>query len=66
MFQETSLQFMRTFSNDIGRGNMGTHYPSKEQASSRTNTDGKEYVKHRITGEKKHLRKGKDKDHRID
>ena len=28
--------------NDIRRGNMGTHQPSKEQASSRTNKDGKE------------------------
>ena len=31
---------MRTSSNDIRRGNMGTH-PSKEQDSSRTNKDGK-------------------------
>ena len=32
--------------------NMGTHHPCKEQASSHTNKDGKEYVKHHIPGEK--------------
>ena len=37
---------MRTSSNDIRRGNMGIHQPGKEQASSRTNKDGKKYVKH--------------------
>ena len=46
MLEETSLQLMRTSSNDIRRGNMGAHHPSKEQASSRTNKDGKEYVKY--------------------
>ena len=30
------LQLMRTSSNDIRRGNMGTHHPCKKQASSRT------------------------------
>ena len=44
MLEKTSLQLMRTSSNGIWRGNMGTHHPSKEQASSRTNKDGKEYV----------------------
>jgi len=48
MLEETSLQFMRTSSNDIRRGNMGTYHSSKEQSSSRTNKDGKEYVKHHI------------------
>ena len=51
MLEETSLQLMRTSSNDIRRGNMGTHHPSKEQASSRTNKDEKEYVKYHITGQ---------------
>ena len=47
---------MRTSSNEIRRGNMGTHQPSKEQASSRTNIDGKKYVKHYIPGKNnKHL-----------
>jgi len=50
MFEETSLQVMRTSSNDIWRGNKGSHQPSKEQVRSRTNKDGKEYVKHRISG----------------
>ncbi|KAK2154452.1 hypothetical protein NP493_2190g00018 [Ridgeia piscesae] len=41
---------------------MGTHHPSKAQASSRANKDGKEYVKHHIPGqENKHLGKRKDK-----
>jgi len=31
MLDETSLQFMHTSSNDITRGNMGTHQPNKEQ-----------------------------------
>ena len=40
---------------------MATHHPSKEQASSRTNKDGKEYVKHHIPGQKnKHMDKRKD------
>ena len=51
--EETSLQVMRIFSNDIRRGNMDTHYPSKEQASSRANKDRKENVKHHIPGQKK-------------
>ena len=51
---------MHTSSNDIQRGNMGTHHPSKEQASSRTNKDGKECVKHHIPGHKnKHVGKRK-------
>ena len=55
---------MRISSNDVGRGNMGTHYPSKEQTCSRTNEDGKENVKHHIPGQKnKHLGKIKDKGH---
>ena len=44
---------MHTSTNDILHGNMGTHHPSKEQASSRTNKDGKEYVKHHIQGQNK-------------
>ncbi|KAK2189674.1 hypothetical protein NP493_100g07014 [Ridgeia piscesae] len=48
---------MRTSSNDIRRGNMGTHHPSKEQASSRTNKDGQEYVKHHVPGQKSGLEK---------
>ena len=39
---------MHTSSNDIRRRNTGTHQPNKEQASRRTNKDGKEYVKHHI------------------
>ena len=30
--------------NDIKRGHMGIHHPCKEQASSRTNKNGKEYM----------------------
>ena len=39
------------------RRNMGTHHPSKEQASGRTtNKDGKEYVRHHIPRQKnKHI-----------
>ena len=48
MTKETSLQLMRTSSNDIQRGN-------KEQTSSRTNTDGKVYVKHHIPGQKTNI-----------
>ena len=44
---------MRTSSIDIRRGNTDSHHPSKEQASSHTNKDGKEYVKHHIPGQKK-------------
>ena len=44
---------------------MGTHHPTKEQASSRTNKYGKEYVKHHVLGQKnKHQGKRKDKGHR--
>ena len=58
---------MRTCSNDVQHGNMGTHHPSKVQASSPTNEDGKEYVKHHKPGEKsKHLDKRKDVGHRHD
>ena len=35
---------MHTSSNEIRLGNMGTHHPSKEQASSRTNKDEREYI----------------------
>ena len=42
---------MHTSSNGIWRGNKGTHQPSKEQAGSHTNKDGKEYVKHHIPGQ---------------
>ena len=57
----------RPRSKDILREHMGTHHPSKEQASSRTNKDRKEYVKHHIPGQKgKHLGKIKDKGHRHD
>ena len=67
MLEKISLQVMRTPSNDIRCGNMDTHHPSKEQASSRTNKDGKTYVKHQIPVQKnKHLGKRKDKDHRRD
>ena len=39
----------------------------KEQASNRTNKDGKEYVKHHIPGQKnKYLGKKKDQGHRRD
>ena len=56
-----NLKLMRTSSNDIRRGNKGTHHPGKEQVNNRTNKDGKEYVKHHIPGQKnKHLGKGKD------
>ena len=48
VLEETSLQLMPISSSDIKRGNMGTHQPSKEQASSNTNKDGKGYVKHHI------------------
>ena len=33
MLEDTSLKLVRTSSNDIRRGNMGTHHPSKEKAS---------------------------------
>ena len=52
MLEETSLQLMRTSSNNIRRGHMSTHHPSKDQASSRTYKYGKEYVKHHIPGQK--------------
>ena len=66
MREETNLHLMRTSSNDIRHENMGTHHPSKEQASSRKNNDGKENVKHHIQGQKKHLGKRKDKGQRRD
>ena len=55
-------------SNDMRRGNMGTHQPSKEQASSRTNKDVKEYVKHHIPyrDRNKNLVKRKEMGHRLD
>ena len=55
MLDETHLQLMRTSSNDMPRGNMGTHHPCKEQSSSRINKDGKEYVKHNIPGTEKSI-----------
>ena len=55
------------FQLDIRGENMGTHHPNKEQASSRTNKDGKEYVKHHIPGQKnKHLGKRTEQGHRHD
>ena len=36
---------MRISSNGVRRGNMGTHHPGKEQASSRTNKDVREKTK---------------------
>ena len=35
MFEQTSLQLMRTSINDIRRGNMDTHQPNKEQAQTK-------------------------------
>ena len=56
---------MRTSSNDIRRGIMGTHHPSKEQAHNRTDKDGKEYIKMYIRRQKnKRLGKRKDKRYR--
>ena len=53
---------MHTSSNDIRRVHISTHHTSKEQGNSRTNKDGKEYVKHHIPGQKnKHLGKRKEK-----
>ena len=40
-------------SNDIRRVNKGIHQPSKEQASSCTNKDGKKHAKHYIPEQKK-------------
>ena len=55
---------MRISSNDVGRENMATHYPSKEQTSSRTDKDVKENVKNHIPGQKnKHMGKRKYKNH---
>ncbi len=62
MLEEISLQLMRTSSNDIRHGNIGTHQPRKEQASSRTSKDGKNYVTQHIPGQKnKHLVREKTK-----
>ena len=62
--RQVRTSIVRTSSNDIRRGNMGIHHPSKEQASSRTNKDGKKYVKHHIPGQKnKYQGKKKDKGH---
>ena len=44
---------MRTSNNITPRANMGTHYPSKEHTSSRTNKDGKKYVIDYIPGREK-------------
>jgi len=66
MLEDTSLQLKRTSSNDIWRGNMGTHHPSKEQATSRTNKDGKEYVKHPIPDRTPKTSVKKTKGHRRD
>jgi len=51
MLEATNLRLMPTSSNDIRRGNMSTHHQNKEQVSSRTNKDGKEYVKQNIPGQ---------------
>ena len=65
MLEEINLHLMLTSSNDLRRGNMGTHHPSKEQGSSRTNKNGKEYVIHHMQEQKnKHLGKRKDNGHR--
>ena len=64
-FKCTSL--MRTSGSGLWHRNMGTHQPSKEQASSHKNKNGKKYVKHHISGQKnKHLDKRKDNGHRCD
>ena len=34
MIEETSLQLMRTSSNDIRRGNMGTHHQAKNKLTA--------------------------------
>ena len=52
LLEEISIQLMRTSSNDIRRGNMGTRQSSKDQASNRTNKYGNEYAKHHINGQK--------------
>ena len=58
---------MRNSSNDIRRGDTDTHEPGKEQTSSRTNKDGKKYVKHNISGQKnKPMGSRKDKGRRRD
>ena len=41
--------------NYLQRRNTGTHHPNKEQASSRTNKDGKEYGKHLIPRQKTNI-----------
>ena len=65
--QIENFESLRTSSNDIRRRDMGIHHPSKEQASSRTNKNGKEYVKHHIPGQKnKHMDKRKNQGHRED
>ena len=65
VIEETNLKLVHFFGNDIRRGNMDTHNPCKEQASSRTNKDGKEYFKHYILEQKnKHMGKRKDQNHR--
>ena len=46
---------MRTSSNDIRRGNMDSHQLNKEQASSRSSRDGKEYVNLHIAGRKTNI-----------
>ena len=47
---------MLIYSNGVRRGNMDTHHPCKEEASSRTNKDGKEYVKNHIPRQKNNIR----------
>ena len=67
MLEEISLHVLHTTSNAIRHRNTGNYLPNKEQGSSRTNKDGKEYVKHHILGEKNiHLCKRKFKSHRRD
>ena len=56
---------MRTSSDYIRRGKIGTHHPSEEQGITRTDKDGQMYVKHHVPGQNnKHLGKKKDKGHR--
>jgi len=50
--EQTSLQLMRTSSNGIWCGHMDIHQPTKEQVSSRTHDDGKEYGRHHKPGQK--------------
>ena len=46
---------MRTSSNEIRRGNMGTHHPRKEQTNRCKNKTGKEYANHHSPGQKTNI-----------